>query len=165
VVIRDVVTGVGRIVLVCGLPGAGKTTVARRLAAERGAVRMCPDEWMDALGIDLYDQPARARVEALQWRQTVELVQLGQSVVIEWGVWSRSERDTLRAHARSIGAPIELLHLDVALSELWRRVEARNAHPAPGWVVIERSSLEEWATWFEAPDAGELALFDPPPPT
>ena len=37
------------LVLTVGLPGAGKTTVARRLAAELPAVRLTPDDWMKPL--------------------------------------------------------------------------------------------------------------------
>ncbi|MEM6338151.1 MAG: AAA family ATPase [Bacteroidota bacterium] len=44
------------LVIICGLPGAGKTTHARRLERELDAVRFGPDEWMEALGMDLYDE-------------------------------------------------------------------------------------------------------------
>ncbi|NNE71143.1 MAG: AAA family ATPase [Rhodothermales bacterium] len=54
-----------RLIIVCGLPGSGKTTRARQLEERLGAVRMAPDEWMDVLGIDLYDGGKRERVEAL----------------------------------------------------------------------------------------------------
>ncbi len=37
------------LVVVCGLPGSGKTTHARRLEHEIDAERLCPDEWMQAL--------------------------------------------------------------------------------------------------------------------
>lgn len=39
-----------RFLLTGGLPGAGKTTLARRLASERGAVRLTKDDWLVALG-------------------------------------------------------------------------------------------------------------------
>ena len=52
--------------IVCGLPGAGKTTLARSLEAEYGAVRLCPDEWMAELAIDLFDELTRARLEHVQ---------------------------------------------------------------------------------------------------
>lgn len=47
-----------RLIILCGLPGSGKTTTARALEDGLGAVRLCPDEWMATLGIDLYDEPA-----------------------------------------------------------------------------------------------------------
>ena len=151
----------GRVILLCGLPGSGTTTLARRLVADLDAVRMCPDEWMDALGIDLWDQAARARVESLQWSQTLELVRRGLTVVIEWGVWSRAERDRARAEARAAGAAIELRFLDVPFDELWSRLAARNGQPGLATVVIDRAALAQWWDLIERPTPEELALFDP----
>lgn len=53
--------------LVCGLPGSGKSTLARELEAAGQGLRLSPDEWLAALGFDLYDEDARERVERLQW--------------------------------------------------------------------------------------------------
>jgi predicted kinase len=150
----------GRVILLCGLPGSGKTTEGRRLAASRGAVRMCPDEWMAALDIDRWDQAARARIEALQWSLTLELLPLDVTVVVEWGLWSRAERDALRGAARASGASIELRFLDVPLHELWRRVAARNVDPDVH-AVIDQVTLESFWDLFEAPTPAELVLFDP----
>ena len=35
--------------MLCGLPGSGKTTLAKKLENERQAIRLCPDEWVIAL--------------------------------------------------------------------------------------------------------------------
>ena len=151
-----------RLVLICGLPGSGKTTTARRLAAETGGVRFCPDDWMTALAIDLFDEDARAKVEALQWQLAQELLALRQTVIIEWGVWSRSERDVVRERARELGARVELVYLDVPTEVLWERLEARNIEQPLGTAVITRENLLGWVDLFEAPDAEEQALFDNP---
>jgi predicted kinase len=42
------------LVLVCGLPGSGKTTIARQLEQETGAIRINIDEWVAALGVDFF---------------------------------------------------------------------------------------------------------------
>lgn len=63
-----------RLILVCGLPGSGQTTLARRLEAEVPAVRLCPDDWLTALAIDLNDEPARERLEAQLWNLAQELL-------------------------------------------------------------------------------------------
>lgn len=39
--------------LICGLPGAGKTTLARQLEHAQPALRLCPDEWIVGLLADL----------------------------------------------------------------------------------------------------------------
>ena len=147
-----------RLILVCGLPGAGKTTLARRLAAELGAVRFGPDEWLTDLGLDLYDEAARDRLERKLWQLTRELLGHDRTVILEYGFWARAERDEKRTWAQERGMPVELRFLDVPFEELVRRVEARAG--AGGTVPLTREMLAGFLPLFEAPDAAELALYD-----
>jgi len=149
-----------RLILICGLPGSGKTTFAKQLAQEVRAVRLSPDEWKHALGIDYYDEEARVRLEDRLWLLAHELLTLEQSVIMENGFWAREERDELRLAGRTLGATVELHYLDEPVEELWRRLERRNTEGASGSVPIKRSDLDKWAAQFEAPNAVELALFD-----
>lgn len=150
------------LLLICGLPGAGKTTLARALADERGAVRLCPDEWLSDLELSLYDEPVRARLEGRLIGLAEELLRLGQSVILEFGFWSRSERDALRELARDLQARVELRVLELPLDELWVRIERRNNSPQWRAAPITREQLELWSTWFERPTRSELDLFDEP---
>ena len=152
-----------RLILTCGLPGAGKTALARQLAAGRGAVRLTKDEWLWALGSTPWDEPTRQKVEQELWRLAQELLRLGLSVVLDFGLWTRGERDEMRLVARGLGAGVELHHLDVAADELWRRIEVRNSDPPWDSYPIRRADFDEWLRVFQAPDAAELALFDRPP--
>ena len=107
-----------RLILTCGLPGAGKTTLARHLAADRGAVRLTKDEWLWALGSTPWDEPTRENVEHELWRLAQEILRLGLSVVLDFRLWARSERDEMRSVARDLGVGVELHYLDVPADEL-----------------------------------------------
>ena len=149
--------------LTCGLPGAGKTTVARRLAEERGAVRLTKDEWMWALGSSPWDGVTQERVELVLWNLAQDMLRLGVSVVLDFGLWGRDERDEMRSVARRLGVGVELHYVHAPIDELWRRIEARNAVPQWEAAPILRAHLDEWAAVFQEPDTAELALFDAPP--
>ena len=113
---------------------------------------------METLGIGLWDEEARARIEKLQWRLAQDLLALGHNVVIEWGTWTRAERDTLRTGARSLGAAVELHFLDAPVEVLFERTGARKMEEPP--ITLEQ--IKRWAEVFEPPSPEELALFDPP---
>src|SRR6201993_1995117 len=133
-----------RLIIVCGLPGSGKTTFARAMESRLGGVRFCPDEWMDDLLIDLYDEQSRARIEALQWKLGQRLLALGLKVIIEWGTWGRSERDALRLGARALGAAVELHYLEVPADVLFERIHRRGMEDPP----IERHHVQRWHDAF-----------------
>src|SRR6516162_6495931 len=120
-----------RLIIVCGLPGSGKTALAKALESRLRAVRLSADEWMDALSINLHREKTRAKVEALQWKLAQELLALGVTVIIEWGTWARSERDTLRLSARALGAAVELHYLSAPVDVLYERLQRRGREKPP----------------------------------
>lgn len=152
----------GRLIVITGLPGSGKTTLARELAASMRTARMCPDDWMMASGIDLWNADARARIEQLQRELTLGLLHGGHNVVIEWGTWAREERDSLRDAARAAGAGVELRYVTAPIEELWRRIVERDLEGKWGSRSITRSELEEWSTIYEPPTTDEFATYDQP---
>ena len=151
-----------RLILTCGLPGAGKTKLATQLAADRSAVRLTKDEWLWALGSTPWDEPTREKVEHELWRLAQEILHLGVSAVLDFGLWTRVERDEMRSAARGLGVGVELHYLDVPTDELWRRIEARNSEPPWDSYPIRHADLDRWLSVFEAPGTAELALFDSP---
>ena len=151
-----------RLVLICGLPASGKTTLARELARRIPAIRLNKDHWTTQLGHDVWDDEFRLRLEAQLWALTQELLAQGQSVILEWGHWARVERDEKRLGARALGVGVELHYLDAPLEELMARVERRTASGEWTASPITRAHFEQWATIFQAPDEEELLLFDEP---
>jgi predicted kinase len=77
--------------LIVGRPGAGKTTRAKELAAEHGALRLSPDAWM----IPLFgESDAGGKRDVLEGRLislALEAVKLGTSVILDFGFWGRDE--------------------------------------------------------------------------
>lgn len=142
--------------LICGLPGSGKTALAKRLEQERSALRLTSDEWMQALFGDGYDQENRAKVEALQREIASRALSLGVDVVLDWGFWGRSERNEYRSRAEELGAQAVVRFLDVPLEELSKRVATRNKNLPTATFHIEDADLKLWARQFEAPGEDEL---------
>jgi predicted kinase len=150
--------GGARLIILCGLPGSGKTTLGRALETRLRAVRFAPDEWMDALSLDYYDEDRRGKIEALQWKLSEKLLALGLTVIIEWGTWGRSERDRLRLGARALGAAVELHYLTAPVDVLFERIQRRGMENPS----VERDALLRWLEIFQPPTPGEMALFDEP---
>lgn len=55
------------LILLCGLPGAGKTTLGRKLAKEMPTTLTRPDRVLYDQNIDLFNNAAREMIEAQQW--------------------------------------------------------------------------------------------------
>lgn len=147
-----------RLIIVSGLPGSGKTTLACKLEHALPGIRLSADDWMESLGINLHAEADRERIEVLQWQLAQRLLTLSNIVIVEWGAWARWDRDRLRLRARELRASVELHYLSAPLEELYRRIQVRDIEDSPiTWEAVQGSGA-----MIEAPTEEEFALFDLP---
>ena len=146
--------------LICGLPGAGKTTLAKKLEAELPALRLTPDEWIAQIIEDVSDRTELDRlrdpVEAVQWDVAMKALALGVDVVMDFGFWGREERRGFQQRAEASGATVKWHFLLVEREELWARIAKRNANLPPGTFYNSEEELDYWLSVFEPPTAEEL---------
>ena len=146
--------------LMVGLPCSGKTTLAKKLEAELGVLRLTPDEWHRKLfGQDAThpDHDRRhGKIEELQWEVAACALGVGLSVILDFGFWARIERDDYRKRASVLGARTSIHFLDVPHDVLLHRLEVRNAQTSDDVTHIPPAMLKEWFTSLQAPDAEEL---------
>ena len=140
-----------------GLPGSGKTTLAKQLERRHDALRLTKDDWMMPLFGWGEFEDKREVVEALLWGTGARALRLGVNVVLDYGLWARVERDEYRARAEALGARVDLRFLDVPEEELFRRLEARNRQRDPNDVPITAGQLREYLPRFQRPTEEELA--------
>jgi predicted kinase len=149
--------------MLMGLPGAGKTTVGKRLERECPALLLCPDVWMARVVGDGYDAERRRAVKQLQLELAARVLRLGCDVVLEFGFFRRAERDEARNLALEAGAEAWLIFLDPPFEELVSRVEARNRNLPPDTFPVTREHLELCASWLERPQYEETYSLEADP--
>lgn len=146
--------------MLCGLPGSGKTTRANELHAAGEGILLNADEWVCQLYPDDAEAAARDErkglVEQVQWELVEGLLTSGISVILDWGVWMRAERDHYRRRARDLGASVQTVFVDAPIETLHKRVAQRNLNLPPRTFSISVEELDEWAALFEPPTHDEL---------
>ncbi len=152
-------SGRPHVVLLCGLTGSGKTSLARELEAALPAVRFNVDDAMIALfgehmPRDVFDRRS-ATLQALTWQTARRLVELGVHVVLDYGFWTRADRRAAAERARVAGGEPLFVHLDVPRRELERRLARRNATLPEGTFEVTPAMLDEFSAKFEPPSAAE----------
>ncbi|MET0693378.1 MAG: ATP-binding protein [Propionibacteriaceae bacterium] len=146
--------------LFCGLPGSGKTTLAKQLEAAGHGVRICTDDWQAELGVDHADVAFHERLQPTLYRHSLTLLRHGVDVILEDGLWMREERTQKFSDARAVGARIELHVLDVPLDTLWSRLQQRNDGAVPGAYPMTYAELQRAWSLFEPPTPEELSAVD-----
>lgn len=145
--------------MLCGLPGSGKTTYAKRLMKEGKYLKLSIDEAVYArygrYNIDYHHLDYR-RLETATYRELdsllEEILDSGNSVLLDYGFFLREQRDKYRKIARARGIKVRLLYFKVSREVLWKRLEARNLNGGPNALYVDEDLFERMHMRFEEPD-------------
>ena len=139
--------------LLHGLPGCGKTHFARRLAAECRGVHLSHDEWVLRL---FGPRPTGAQIESVRepihemlWTCTARIVATGTDVILDFGFWTRSDRDRARERVCQAGALPRLYTFDCSAQLAWERVQRRNSREPTDSLHIDEQAFWHFAGHIE----------------
>jgi len=87
--------------LICGFIGAGKTTFARKLEKEKGAIRITKDEWIikifgNKITSDKNFEEYDKKVTELAKHIAFKILKAGKDVILDEGFWVKSQRDDIK---------------------------------------------------------------------
>lgn len=145
--------------LMCGLPGSGKTTLARQLAVTHRAIRFTLDEWMLTLYDYTIDMPEYGqyvtRCQEVIWQTGLQILTAGRDIILDWSLWSKARRRTWSQRIAAAGFAYYLYYLNIPIAVLEARLAQRNAQRPEGTHRIDVAALRRFVPLFEVPTADE----------
>ncbi|QPV61417.1 AAA family ATPase [Halosimplex litoreum] len=144
-----------RLVVQCGLPGVGKSTVARAIADRLDGERIRSD----AVRREVVDDPTYSRAEkervygALLERAREALAD-GRPVVLDATFERRARRDDAAALAEAVGADLTLVRVVCDDEVARRRIRDREDDPSEADVSVYENALDR----FEPPERDHVTV-------
>ncbi len=151
--------------LVCGKLCCGKSTYARQLKDAHKAVILSADEIMLAVfGLyagEKHDEYA-ANVRTYLFEKSLELIQTGVNVVLDWGFWTKAARCEAKMFYWSRNIDCELHYLNIS-DEVWQaRIAQRNQSVLAGKTtayIVDSALAAKFEARFELPAKDEVDVW------
>ena len=116
--------------MLCGKVGSGKTTYAQGLKANKNTFVLSYDDLMlilfdDCIGPSKHQDMVR-RCKKFLFGQALELLEMNIDVVLDFGFWSKEERDYTREFFNSRDIPVKLHYINPSYDVISKHLEIRN---------------------------------------
>ncbi|WP_220718214.1 AAA family ATPase [Agarivorans litoreus] len=149
-----------KVIFLCGFIGSGKTTYAKKLAAELPAFRFTMDEWMiplfgEHMEREVFDA-RKAVLYNLFQQSALSLLKLGTSVIFDCGLWQKAERLEVAQWAQAEGFEFELHYLDVSFEQCCDRAYSRNKQRGEHAYEMTPAMMEMFWQQFELPSEEDV---------
>ncbi len=155
----------GKVIAVCGKICSGKSAYSEGLRKENSAVILSVDEIMLSLfgndageAHDTYTE----RLQSFLMNKSLEFIEAGVSVILDWGFWTKEKRNAVKTFYRSRNIPFELHYISLSGSVWKERILKRNSDVSSGKTeayFIDEGLMEKFNRIFETPEREEIDVW------
>ena len=155
----------GKIILMSGLSGSGKSTVARQLARQWGAIQLRSDAVrkhlggipLDARGGDeLYTPEMTQKTYDRLLELGLTLAKQGYTVILDAKYDRQAQRQAVLAQAQAAGLPVQIFYCDAPIDILQERLQQRTGDISDATTEVLLSQSLEPFTDAEQPFVKEI---------
>ena len=102
------------------------------------------------------------RAEKYLFEKSLEILEIGTSVVLDWGFWTKEERDYAKVFYKSRNIDCEFHYIDINDEEWTRRLTKRNAAVLKNEVsayYVDENLAKKFSDIFEKPEKEEIDVW------
>ncbi len=155
-----------KVILICGKICSGKSYYANQIKKKENAIILGVDE----VTYDLFDNnlgeahdEMGSRIRAYLMKKTVEIVQAGCSVILDWGFWTSAWRKEVTDYFIANNSNIEWHYIDVDEETYKKNIIDRNEKVSNGEgeydFYVDEGLLEKVLSRFEEPTKDEIDVW------
>ncbi len=154
-----------KVIMTCGKICTGKSTYAEKLRKERKGIVLSVDEITLALFEhnigDKHDEYVE-KAEHYLYNKSLEVIENGIDVILDWGFWQKSEREYAREFYRKNGVEYEFHYLEISDDEWKKRIEKRNKMVMADEIsayFVDENLARKVEGFFEKPTEEEIEVW------
>ena len=151
-----------KVYILCGKICSGKSTYSQKLRKSQKAVILSVDDiTLTLLGqnggdtLDIYVE----KLEQYFFQKSVEIVETGINVILDWGFWTKAERDFAKEFYNFRGIEYEFHYISINDEEWYRRLDRRNndvLEKKSDAYYVDEGLAEKFKSIFEIPTKKEI---------
>lgn len=155
-----------RIIAICGKICSGKSYYAKQIKEKENAVILSTDEatydLIDNKQGEFYNVFAE-RVNKYLMKKAAEIVKAGCNVILDWGFWTKAERQETTKYFNQFGVDVEWHYIDIEQSRWQQFIEERNTKIQSGNggsdFYIDEGLFNKMISKFEEPTKDEMNIW------
>ena len=155
-----------KIIAICGKICSGKTYYANQLKSRDNAVILSCDELTKSLfDKDLGEKhdEITTKIQNYLLAKSVEFVNAGCNIILDWGFWSAESRHRLTTFCRLHGIMCEWHYIDLDDQTWQRNISERNCRIQNGLdssnYYLDDGLMQKLLSLWESPSAGEINVW------
>lgn len=155
-----------KVIAICGKICSGKSYYANQMKDKENAVILSTDEVTYDLidnKQDEYYNVFAEKVNKYLIKKAAEIVNAGCNVILDWGFWTKEDREATTKYFHQSGIDVEWHYIDIEPSRWKQLIEKRNTKIRDGNggsdFYVDEGLMEKILSKFEEPKRDEIDVW------